>query len=58
MNNHPELGDDANELIKFINASQITLVRCHGCGVDRPINSNYANYCRDGIQQCRFCRGE
>lgn len=56
MIDHPEIPSESRELIKFINGSDITLVMCHGCGVQRPINNEYAAYVSDGIQSCRFCR--
>lgn len=56
MRDHPELPLGSNELINFINGSNITLVMCHGCGVQRPINNEYAAYVLNGLRDCRFCR--
>ena len=56
MLGHPELSDSSNDLVDFINNSQIALVMCHGCQQRRPINSEYAAYVLNGISSCRFCR--
>lgn len=53
---HPEGDEGINEIIDMVNSSSISLVWCHGCGCNRPVNSKYMMYLGDGIRECRFCR--
>lgn len=39
-------------------SSEVVMVRCHGCGENRPVNSVYAKYLVNGIKSCRECREE
>lgn len=54
MREHPEVPSGINDTIEYINASEIVLVYCKGCGCDRPMNKNYAKYVNE-LSGCRFC---
>lgn len=51
-----DLGD-RNFFEEVLN-SEVAMVRCHGCGEDRPVNSAYVKYLSNGIKSCRQCREE
>lgn len=54
--NHPELGENMNELISQIQNSEVGLVLCEGCGCNRMVNSAYLPYLNGSMKSCRFCR--
>lgn len=49
-----DLGDK-NFFEEVLN-SEVVMVRCHGCGEDRPVNNAYVKYLANGIKSCRQCR--
>jgi len=55
---HPENGEELNELIKFVESSELIDVWCLGCSAYRKANAVYGRYLQGEIKECRFCRGE
>lgn len=54
---HPENDPHINELIEFVESTELVTVWCHGCGQKRMMNAAYAPYVQlSGIKSCRFCR--
>lgn len=65
MAGHPEVPDALNQQMKAltdmcddIERTPLGLVWCHGCGAQRAVNAAYLPYLKNGIQSCRFCRGD
>ena len=54
---HPENSPEINELIGYVESSELVEVWCHGCRCNRAMNAVYAPYVQlIGIRECRFCR--
>lgn len=51
-----DLGD--KNLFEEVFNSEVAMVRCQGCGEDRPVNVAYLKYLSNGIKSCRQCREE